>query len=89
MRKKTVFVVLFKLLFHFRITTCYKRFTYISFRTTKEGFRRKSIEFCKSVSSWFANNKGADQPAHLRRLVSAFVIHLEIILATTEIQFSN
>ena len=24
----------------------------------------------------FANNKGADQPTHLRRLISAFVIHL-------------
>ena len=25
---------------------------------------------------WFANNSGADQPAHLRRLISAFVIRL-------------
>ena len=24
----------------------------------------------------FANNKGADQPAHLRRLISAFIISL-------------
>ena len=37
----------------------------------------------------FANNKGTDQPAHLRSLISAFVIHLleSIIyrLATNEI----
>ena len=25
---------------------------------------------------WFANNKGADQPAHTRSLISAFVIRL-------------
>ena len=30
----------------------------------------------------FANNKGADQPAHQHRLISAFVIHLmECILS--------
>ena len=28
------------------------------------------------MSSVFANNKGADQPAHQYRLISAFVIHL-------------
>ena len=28
------------------------------------------------MSSEFANNKGADQPAHPRRLISANVIHL-------------
>ena len=28
----------------------------------------------KTCLRGFANNKGADQPAHLRRLVSAFVI---------------
>ena len=26
-------------------------------------------------TSDFANNKGADQPAHPRRLISAFVVH--------------
>ena len=30
----------------------------------------------ENLSSGFANNKGADQPAHLRSLISAFVIHL-------------
>ena len=28
------------------------------------------------LSSGFANNKGADQPAHLRSLISAFVMQL-------------
>ena len=41
----------------------------------------------------FANNTGTDQPAHLRSLISAFVIRfLESIisrLATSEIQFSS
>ena len=43
----------------------------------------------KNLSSGSANNKGGDQPAHLRRLISAFVIcFLENILsklATNEI----
>ena len=30
----------------------------------------------ENLYSVFANNKGADQPAHLRSLISAFVIHL-------------
>ena len=34
------------------------------------------------MSLVFANNKGADQPAHQHRLISAFVIHLmECILS--------
>ena len=54
-----------------------------------------SLKFCFSVNQvkygprhkkiclrGFLNNKGADQPAHLRRLISAFVIHLlESIIA--------
>ena len=28
----------------------------------------------KTCLPWFANNTGADQPAHLRSLISAFVI---------------
>ena len=43
----------------------------------------------KPVFRGFVNNKGADQPAHPHRLISAFVIHvLESIiskLATSEI----
>ena len=43
----------------------------------------------ENLSSGFANNTGADQPAHLRNLISAFVIlFLESItctLATGEI----
>ena len=43
----------------------------------------------RNLSSRFANNKGADQPAHVRRLIRAFVIvFLERIisdLATGEI----
>ena len=43
----------------------------------------------KTLSSMFVNNKGADQPAHQRSLVSAFVICLlEIMiskLATSKI----
>ena len=43
----------------------------------------------KTCLWWFANNTGADQPAHSRSLISAFVIHLlESILsklATSEI----
>ena len=30
----------------------------------------------KTCLWWFANNKGADQPAHMRRLISTFVIRL-------------
>ena len=30
----------------------------------------------KTCLQWFANNKGADQPAHTRSLISAFVIRL-------------
>ena len=30
----------------------------------------------KNLSLVFANNKDVDQPAHPRRLISAFVIHL-------------
>ena len=30
----------------------------------------------ENLFSGFGNNKGADQPAHPRRLISAFVIHL-------------
>ena len=43
----------------------------------------------KTFLRWFAYNTGADQPAHPRSLISAFVIHfLECIirdLATGEI----
>ena len=43
----------------------------------------------ENLSSGFANNTGADQPAHPHRLISTFVIHLSrcIIssLATSEI----
>ena len=45
----------------------------------------------KSVIGGFANNKGADKPAHPRSLISVFVVHLleSIIsrLATSEISF--
>ena len=45
----------------------------------------------KPVFGGFANSKGADQPAHTLRLISAFVIHiLESLiskLATNEISF--
>ena len=30
----------------------------------------------ENLSSGFANNKDADQPAHLQSLIRAFVIHL-------------
>ena len=30
----------------------------------------------ENLPSGFANNKGADQPAHMRSLISTFVIHL-------------
>ena len=43
----------------------------------------------ENLSSGFANNTGADQPAHLRSLISAFVIRFlkSVIskLATSEI----
>ena len=43
----------------------------------------------KTCLLWFANNKGADQPAHPCSLISAFVIRLLesiiSILATSEI----
>ena len=31
----------------------------------------------ENLFSGFANNKGADQPAHMCRLIGAFVIHAE------------
>ena len=48
----------------------------------------------RNLSSGFANNKDADQPAHPRRLISAFVIRyfLESIiskLGTSEIQLPS
>ena len=42
----------------------------------------------KPVFEGFANNKGAEQPAHLRRLISTFISFFEPIisqLATCEI----
>ena len=46
----------------------------------------------KFCLQWFANNTGADQPAHRLSLISAFVIHsLESViskLATHEISIS-
>ena len=30
----------------------------------------------KTSLQWFANNKGADQPASMRSLISAFIIHV-------------
>ena len=45
----------------------------------------------ENLSSVFANNKSADQPAHLHRLISTFVVHfLESMiskLASGEIKF--
>ena len=45
----------------------------------------------KTCLRWFTNNTGADQPAHTRSLISAFIIRLmeSIIsrLATNEISF--
>ena len=47
----------------------------------------------KTCLRGFANNKGADQPAHSPSLISAFVIHLlESIIskfATSEFQYSS
>ena len=39
----------------------------------------------KHISRTYADNKGPDQPAHLGRLISAFIVHLENqwILKTT------
>ena len=55
----------------------------MSFDCTKLALTRENL------SSEFANNKCADQPAHQRSLISAFVIHfLESTiskLATSEI----
>ena len=40
----------------------------------------------ENLSSGFENNEGPDQPAHLHRLISAFVIHfLERIIIYTRI----
>ena len=58
------------------------------FRGHQIGPRRE-----KTCLRGFANNKGADQPAHSRSLISAFVIRfLESImckLATGEFQYSS
>ena len=39
----------------------------------------------------YANNKGADQPAHLRNLISAFVVHClgSIILLVSILEISS
>ena len=43
----------------------------------------------ENLSSEFVNNKGTDQPAHTRRLISAFVIHfLESIISKLAIEAS-
>ena len=51
------------------------------------------LDVRKPVFEGFANSKGADQPAHPRSLISAFVIRfLEIsyiILLQVKIQFSS
>ena len=41
----------------------------------------------ENLSSGFANNTGADQPAHPRRLVSAYVIRLVVIISVYSLQF--
>ena len=43
----------------------------VNVNATSFGSRRE-----KTCLRWFANNKGADQPAHPRSLISAFVIRL-------------
>ena len=62
-----------------------KLFTWIT-RSLSYGPQRE-----KTCLRGFANNTGADQPAHPRSLISAFVIHLLestiSILATSEICF--
>ena len=42
------------------------------FKNTIEAGPRRE----KTCLRWVANNKGADQPAHTRSLISTFVIHL-------------
>ena len=62
----------------------------------KSQIRRIIISGPRNVKTclwWFANNKGGDQPAHPRSLISTFIIHLleSIIsmLARSKISFSN
>ena len=56
-------------------------------RSPTYGLRREKPLF---LSSGFANRKGADQPAHTRNLVSAFVIRLfeSIVSKLATIEFS-
>ena len=55
--------------------------------------RTSDIDPQKGMSSVFANNKCADQPAHTRRLISAFVIHYlkvsYLSLLQAKFQFSS
>ena len=53
--------------------------------TTNQRYGRQSCNFAipvnmastrENLSSGFANNKAADQPAHAGSLISAFVVHL-------------
>ena len=53
---------------HFTFAGCWWD---VKTKETQVGPRRE-----KNLSWWFANNKGADQPAHPRSLISAFVIRL-------------
>ena len=41
---------------------------------TKKGQRHKETLTREPLSSGFVNNKGADQPAHPRSLISAFAV---------------
>ena len=47
----------------------------------------------QNLSSGFANNKGADQPAHPRRLISVYVIRLQESIVSqfdhAKFQYSN
>ena len=67
--------------------------TIIDLKLSKKDYKQNKHHLygarCKKTCFlWFANNKGADQPVHLRSLISAFVICiLESIisrLATSE-----
>ena len=60
------------------VCRCQHRFLLIAFITFKSKFKVKTscLNVLLNLSSVFANNKGAHQPAHRRSMNSAFLLRI-------------
>ena len=66
-----------KLMLHLAVISLLTNFYYKKIKITAISMLiYKWASTLENLSSGFANNTGADQPAHPRRLISAFVIRL-------------